>query len=328
MAGSYKKINYGLRPTKSIERKMLVEAFRKLSEFSTLESYRYIGFGSTYFSDFALFHKSLGIKNMISIEQDVHNQERFRFNCPFKCIDIRFGPSNEILPLLEWDLKTILWLDYDGQLNRHVLEDVSFFTASAVPGSIIIVSVNAQPENLPPDQISQTETYTSQLHDYRLERLKSRVGEEKIPTNISRNDLNGWNNARLYQRIITNQIQETLLARNGSRNRDNEILYKQTFNFHYADGAKMLTVGGLLYERGQTHIVAKCAFEDLIFAKIDETPYLIEVPNLTYRELRFLDKLLPIETEKDLEASPIPKEDVKKYASIYRYFPTFAETEL
>ena len=86
MPGTYEKINYSLRPAKSIERKMLGNAFRKLSDFGAVESYRYIGFGSTYFSDFILFHKALGIKHMISIERDRENEERFRFNCPFRCI--------------------------------------------------------------------------------------------------------------------------------------------------------------------------------------------------------------------------------------------------
>ena len=47
---------------------MLAEAFRKLSEFGKLDSYRYVGFGSLYF-DFALFPvKCLVFKKMISIE--------------------------------------------------------------------------------------------------------------------------------------------------------------------------------------------------------------------------------------------------------------------
>ncbi len=95
---SYQGINYSLRPGKATERKMLCEAFRKLSFFRKLESYQYVGFGSTYFSDFSLFHKSLGLKNMISIEQNTQDCYRFEFNKPFKCIDLRLGHSNNILP--------------------------------------------------------------------------------------------------------------------------------------------------------------------------------------------------------------------------------------
>jgi hypothetical protein len=55
MSSSYRKINYTLRPAKNIERKMLCEAFHKLHPFGKVQNYRYIGFGSTYFSDFILF---------------------------------------------------------------------------------------------------------------------------------------------------------------------------------------------------------------------------------------------------------------------------------
>ena len=61
MSGSYEKINYSLRPAKCIERKMLCETFRRLSIFGKVETYSYIGFRCTFFSDFALFHKSLNI---------------------------------------------------------------------------------------------------------------------------------------------------------------------------------------------------------------------------------------------------------------------------
>jgi hypothetical protein len=137
MPGSYESINYALRPAKNIERRMLCEAFRRLIEFGRLESYRYVGFGSTYFSDFSLFHKSLRIMNNVSIERDIGNKERFEFNRPYKCINLEFGHSNAILPSLTWDMRTIAWLDYDYNLDQGVLTDVKFVCASAPSGSII-----------------------------------------------------------------------------------------------------------------------------------------------------------------------------------------------
>src|SRR4051812_32120603 len=114
MSRSYERINYALRPAKSVERKMMVEAFRRLSEFRLVDTYRYIGFGSTYFADFQLIHKSLNIQAMKSIERDVENRARFEFNKPFRCIEMEFGESNLVLPTLPWaDIPTIAWLDYD-----------------------------------------------------------------------------------------------------------------------------------------------------------------------------------------------------------------------
>ena len=144
MLPSYEIVNYSLRPAKNIERKMFCEAFRRLVELGKLESYRYIGFGSTFFADFSLFHKSLGIGNSISMEKDTINEKRFQFNKPYNCITLMFGKSNDLLPTLSWDVKTIIWLDYDNELNESVLTDVAFVSTHAAPGSILIVTVDAR----------------------------------------------------------------------------------------------------------------------------------------------------------------------------------------
>jgi len=327
MSNSYRSINYSLRPAKNIERKMLCDTFRRLSYFDKIESYRYIGFGSTYFSDFILFHKALDIRDMMSIEKDVDNEERFKFNCPFQCIKIEFNHSNEVLPSLDWDVRTILWLDYDGKLDTTVLTDVACFCANALPGSVIVVTVNAHRDILDYSELEQPYNPIEELHKFRLQELIERVGEEKIPQGVEGKNLNRKGIAKVYHTIITNEIHQTLNDRNGVLEDGHKIRYKQLFNFHYADQAPMLTVGGVLYEEKQSKIINECRLESLPFVRTGTDPYLIEVPNLTYQELRYLDKYLPLE-ENNRPEVPIPEEDIEKYARMYRYFPTFAEAEM
>ncbi|KJS10606.1 MAG: hypothetical protein VR67_17025 [Peptococcaceae bacterium BRH_c8a] len=317
MSGSYERINYALRPAKCIERKMLCEAFRRLSDFRLVESYRYVGFGSPYFSDFNLFHKELNICAMNSIEHDTENTERFLFNRPFKCIEINFGESNEILPQLPWgDICTLTWLDYDGALNNSVLEDIKHITANSAPGSLIIISVNAHPYQY------------KELPTERLDTLREYVGVEKVPANVAPGDLNSWGLAKISRRIVQNEIDETLTDRNAIRPSGQKILYRQLFNFHYSDGAKMLTVGGILYDEGQLPKLESCAFGSLPFIKNNEEPYLIEVPNLTLREIRQLNAQLPTANLEELDAPGVPKRDIERYAQVYRYFPTFTEADI
>lgn len=85
------------------------------------------------------------------------------------------------------------------------------------------------------------------------------------------------------------------------------------FNFNYRDGARMLTMGGLLYDRGQAGIV-NGAFDGLSFIRPDEEPYLIEIPYLTYREMRYLDTHLPDSSYADLDSQGIPESDSTKYS--------------
>lgn len=319
MVASYERIHYGLRPAKNVQRKMIVETLRRLAEFGAITSYRYVGFGSTYFSDFTLFHKTLGIRHMISIERDAPNRKRFEFNRPFNCIQMLFGESSEVIPTLSWNAKTILWLDYDGSLVPSVLSDIRFFCASASAGSVIIVTVNAEPAEL-------------DVESPRVDKLQKQLGKDRIPADVKEQDLSDWGTARIFRRILTAEILATLSERNGALPDPLKIEYKQLFNFRYRDGDRMLTVGGLFYERGQNAIVAKCGFDQLEFIrsnpKPDSRPFVIEVPMLTYREIRHLDKQLPRARRSRLTAPKVSSADIKRYESIYRYFPTFAETEV
>ncbi|HEY0826848.1 MAG TPA: O-methyltransferase [Bacilli bacterium] len=307
---SYERINYSIRPAKSIERKMLCESFRKLEEFAALETYRYIGFGSTFFSDFILIHKNLGITNMISIEKDIEYQERFEFNKPYKCIDMEYGLSTEVLPRLTWDYKSIIWLDYDLELNLDILDDLNTIFSNITSGTMVIISCNV---NYRPGQA--------------LNVMKKNL-QHKMPDYLTQDDVEGWKAAETTRSIIKSQISDTVSTRNLPRRVSNKFTFNQLFNFHYADGAKMLTYGGIFYEEGEREKFLKCGFFRLHYIRNGDEAYFIEVPSLTYREIRKLDTQLP---NKDLEQISLPgvkMEDIKKYSDNYRFFPTFTETEI
>lgn len=318
MAGSYRKIDYRVRPAKSIERKMLADGLRRLAEFERLDSYRYIGFGSLYFTDFVLFHKALGFKSMQSIEneQDITKQKRFRYNVPYKCINMAFGTSSAILPTLPWDVRSVIWLDYDGALTKNVLEDIAYVVSKAVSGSVLLVSVNA---GMPRDE--QEENTNP------LDILKSKIGAAKVPADLNVRNLSGWNVADVYRDIIDNEIFDTVATVNRSRSLETKCNYKQLFNFHYEDGVKMLTVGGVIYDKEHESTLAKCSFSQLEFYRDEKDAYKIDPPLLTYQEMRKIDSLIPLADPDYLEI-PVPRGDIEKYQNFYRYFPHFAETEI
>jgi hypothetical protein len=318
MPGSGDKIDYNLRPAKQIERKMLCESFRRLSAFQAIESYRYIGFGSFYFADFNLIHKSLGIRDMFSLELQAWKQKRFKFNSPFGCVKLRFGHSNELLDDFVWpNRRTILWLDYDDPLDEKCLFDVSFFCNNAASGSMLVVTVDAQ-----------TESEAEKL-DERLSDVEERLTEDRIPLGITSRDLTGWGTAKLYHRIIMNEIAKVVSARNALLEKPEKFIFKQLFNFHYKDSAQMLTVGGLLYAQREVEEFQKCEFDSrsLKFIRSGVNAYNIELPRLTYREIRHLDAQLPCEAT-HLKAKGVKRDELRKYAKVYRWFPSLAEDEM
>ena len=342
MAGSYRFINYSLRPAKTVERKMLSDIFRRLSAFDKIENYSYIGFGSTYFSDFSLFHRDLSISNMLSIEKDKNNAERFEFNKPYSCIKLKFESSTAVLPNIKWDDKKIVWLDYDDTFNSEMLLDLNTFISEASAGSMLVISYNASLDNLPPNTVITDPTERNQaIFEHRLLKLKERFDESKIPLDINGSQLNLKGILKVYFQIFIDEIQSAVKQRNYRNSKGNKLEFIPLINFVYSDGAQMQTLGGILIDTNQREQFDKARFYDLPFVNGNSNSFAIEVPNLTYKEIRHLNSVLhyecdlnsgdmknPSELENGgtLKESGIPPSDIKKYLKIYRYFPTFAES--
>lgn len=328
MAGSYRDINYSLRPAKAIERKMLCDAFRRLHPFGKVETYRYVGFGSIYFSDFHLFHRALGIDKMLSIEKDAYAQECFEFNKPYKCVQMDFRLATAVLPDLDWTEKMVIWLDYDGKLDLAVLSDIDSVCARIGSGSVLVVTVNANTERNP-DEAGRQE-YNAEtglpfdIDKYRLWQLRRRL-DDNVPPEVQGEDLRGKGLARFCRKLIDSRIQESLSVRNYALVQDTKVSYQQIFNFNYSDGAQMLTVGGVFCETSEKQKLEAGSFLDLHFVRTEEEAYSIEVPCLTMKEMRHLNAQLPYKPPEALNIPGVPPSDIQRYAELYRYFPTFAE---
>jgi hypothetical protein len=323
VAGSFENINYRLRPAKNVERKMMADIFQRLPHIRPLKDYKYIGFGSTFFSDIRLIHRRLGIKDIISIEREESDEPRFELNKPYDCVRMEYGRSKEILPELEWDKATILWLDYDDEIALYMFSDIREFMTKAPAGSVIFVTINAHPTSY-----RQLEEESKDDEDRTMvDELRENLGREYIPADVERKDLRGWGYGRVCRRIILNQIEEIFLPdRNEGENEEDKVEFRQLVNFRYSDGAKMRTIGGILASDEVEEALDASDFEDLFFIRRGEKSYEIDPPTLTFAEMRVLDKELPGDPE-DIN-SPVPDSDIRRYSDIYRYFPRFVESEL
>ena len=328
---SYESVNYALRPAKAIERRMLCEVFRRLYPFQPIDQYGYVGLGSIYFTDFQLVHRELGITELISIERESENADRFRLNLPLGCIDLRFSESKEVLPNLDWTKRRIVWLDYDGRLDQDVLADVGTVTTKAAPGSMLVLSVNGQAEGDPPEeQRRHAEAKTGEtfsVHTYRLQQLTKRL-EGKVPKPLLGKELKGEGLARISRKVILDEVMANLAIRNKFLAPDEKVTFTQVVNFHYKDGALMVTLGLVFYEQRQEPIVAACRFSELEFVRSGDEHYSIRVPCLTAREIHHLNSFLPTSDASAMPRRGIPEEDVRRYSEVYRYFPTFNEVLL
>ena len=333
MSSSFEKINYNLRPNKCIERKMMCEALYRLSFIEHLDKYRYIGFGSPYFADFILFHKNLGITDLISIEKEISKKDRFQFNIPYSGINMKYGESSTILPNLELEQKkNILWLDYDDKISDTMFLDIDTFFFNTMAGSFFILSVNVEEDFMTLNSDDKEDRMS--IKEFRLNELINRVGKSRIPIESMSLNMNTKNLISVSYEMINRQIVTTLINRNGKSK--SKIIYKQLFNFIYKDNATILTIGGIIFDNSQKTQVAKMAFDNLSFIQTGMESYKIQSPNLTFREIKALDTALPDSVEfergkftnKKLQIIPLIPTDIKNYAKVYRYYPNFTEANL
>lgn len=144
MADSGQKINYSLRPQKCVERKIMCELLSTCETAVPIHKYRYIGFGSFYFSDFVLFHNQLNIDQMISIEKS-SNKMRYEFNKPYGCIEMYYGNADVVLSSeinFSDDIKDIIWLDFDDAFQKSMLSDLMTAVRKISSGSFLFTSFN------------------------------------------------------------------------------------------------------------------------------------------------------------------------------------------
>ncbi len=311
-------VSYLLRPSKNMERKMICESCARLSRIAPLRRYQYIGFGGLSFIDFAIFHHRLGIHDMVSMEDREDERKRFEFNRPYSCIKIKWGDCSHILRTFDWDKRTIVWLDYDSPGTSKHLDDIHLVSSRIRSGGMLIVTLPVDPGEFPSDESIQAK---------RMDTLTGRVGKTRIPIDIEPKDLAKWGTARVYRRIINDEIATTISSRNAAIDRDKRVQYTQLFNFHYQDGRKMLTVGGIILNPKDSRKLNASHFGDLQFIRTNQDEYQIRFPTLTNKEARHLNARLP---SGRLNSAPnwLPEEDRKGYSELYRYFPNYIEAEV
>ena len=141
---SYLKVPYDLRTAESRSSDECL-SMRYIGWFTriNIKHYQYTGMGSIYFVDFILFHRFLGMRNLLSVEYSSEIRKRVKFNKPFNCVRLEFGPIGDVIPTLSKDLQHILWLDYDNVIGQDMTLDVANTATALSRGSILLVDGGA-----------------------------------------------------------------------------------------------------------------------------------------------------------------------------------------
>jgi hypothetical protein len=311
---SYENVHYEFRPAKQVERRMLIHTFQCLMAAGfPINDYKYTGLGSIYFVDFILFHRYLGIENFLSVESSTEIVRRVRFNQPYSCVEIAIGDIAEFIPSLSTEIQHILWLDFDHILTNDMLDAVHLAATQLSCGSILLVTVDVEPPGGPEDGLSKWNPKT--WRKYFIEEGKNYIWARTPISDFGRQRL-----PKVNARLIETAISKGILGRS-------DVSFIPLFNFIYADGHRMLSVGGMIGTGVERQKLSSLNRRTLYFLKpsLTEEPYEIIVPKITRKERLYLDSMMPCRDDWNPDAFELEREKVLAYRSIYRYYPAYTE---
>jgi hypothetical protein len=265
--------------------------------------------GSMWFSDFILFHKRLGITDMTSI-QTSDGYGRAKFNLPFACIKLRRGVTTKVLPTLRLARRVVIWLDYDHEFRDYVFRDLEIVFGEVTSGSIVIATVDGEVDRFGKPTDAEA---------VRMDRIERAIGQY-LPRGVSTQILEVQRFPRFVSRVLMESMTELTSRRHLG------LRFSPVFNYHYKDGARMVTVGGMVADAQdrvllrELKLVGNEYFGGALKA--------IDVPPLTAKEKVALDSLLP-RAENYIDrvdlGFELSQKKIGAYRKYYRQYPVFSE---
>jgi hypothetical protein len=308
---SFDQVNYALRPSKTIERLLAFEGVRQVMQGVELNDMVYVGFGSIWFVDYHLAHRTLGIRDLISIEADEIGYRRAKFNSPFNSCKVFKGFSGDVVPRLlgraEYSRRPwCLWLDFDYEVRQDMLDEVRECIENLPHNSIFMITFSAKPRRYgaPEDR----------------DRNLSRLFGSSLDPDLDEDDLDeGLADVLADSTIAFMQNVADASGRPGG--------FVEAFRLIYHDTSTMVTVGGVLPSRGSRTTISSI---------VDQPSWpgweaeVIQAPHLTWLESQNLQQLLPKEgriTKSDVRGLgfDLSVDQLKSFSRFYKYYPSFAQ---
>jgi hypothetical protein len=287
---------YAHRPSKDVTRRIFVDMLRHLNRALNVREFQYVGFGALEFIDFDLMHRNLGITKLTSIENS-SNIERYEANKPYRNIELLAGHSTDMLTRINWTGLSVVWLDYECPLQSIVFNDIEYLCTKLTPGSVLAVTLNAEPGRL----------------DGRRDRFAKNVTEARVPQGVDDDILGSWGWAEAQQRILFS------ILRNRLSKRVDQASWKQVLNIQYRDNAKMQFTAGVVGTPALAAALEMCELSKLDYYRGSADALRIEIPYFTSHEQSLLRRKLPRGSHQRLSLPGVDATDVGNYANFYKW---------
>ena len=317
------KNNYSLRLNKDIERKLIAQNILELKKYwYVFHDYLYVGFWSIYFMDFKLFHKLLGINDMISFEK--WDTSRPNFNSPYDFIKIESWNFAERYRIIDFSKKIFFRLDYEDPLTNDILRDIDDIVRNKVFEKWTILSFSFQCHL--PIGLEEINKYIDNFWEWWKWYLKWKMIDGERSLLPQKEDIKQGNLGDIYAQILEGKIKTCLIEK---ADMDCLTLYK----YSYKDWAKMFTMWFLLDSKEKINQIKKEIKNDEIIN--------INAPILTLKEKEAFNKNLSgikniWEDETDSKESRISeklgyklnKKWIENYLEFYKEYPHFTEVTI
>jgi hypothetical protein len=318
--------DFALRKNKFVDRRVFVDALARMRCVRPLEEYLYIGMGGSSLEDHRAIHSILGIEMLLSFDEDADKIERQKLNAPSGKTRYLHATSKELVDQLEAILRRegfpsdagrIIWLDYmrPGQLG-HQLQEFRGLLSILEANDIVKITLNADPESL-----GQKKGSYDDLTTYRINVLKSRLGEFG-PAKLTDADVTIDGFAKTLARAVEKVANDAFARKSGLRLAPLSLI-------RYADGLQMLTVTGVLLDRAAdaASFLKRTGFETWpLYSPAWDRIHHVDIPYLTPQERALLDReMFRSEGPESLRVffGGNAETAVEQYKLFRRYYPNF-----
>ena len=221
--------------------------------------------------------------------------------------------SSTELTKINFDTKTIVWLDYDGAIEDYTFSDLSLLLRKMPVGSVYIVSCNRELKNKENSDFSSVDEFVD-------------VFKELSPSDLKISDLSASNDYKTIRKMFNKSVRNALKDRNMY---GDSVKFRQLFDIIYQEnrGAKMYTYGGIILDHNYEEHLLEVDDFPFIYRGEDEA-YKIEVPNITLKESLLLNSCIGDENYSDKIKNIVTESCYQKYLKVYKYLPRFFDVRL
>lgn len=286
---------YHLRTNKAVDRLLLADIVRKVGKLKRkYEKFTYHSLAGPFLEDLRVMDHFFPEMSLISLESNLQTYKRQEFHRFNSRLNLKSKTLSDFLKQeYQPGLVDIFWLDYTDLTVAH-LEEFQDVLKRVPPMSIVRITLRAEPQvDIDLLKSHVPEEYLQQM-EAEFERKFRNEFVKFLPHSV---ETGAFIKAKAFARMV--QLMVRRAASDALDFSGSKVDFLPIQSTCYDDNTYMLSVTGVVYPRSEKTKTRKL-FESVRYADFDwNEPNVIDIPSLSMKERLFLERLLPIPSEKN-----------------------------